>query len=294
MVKGKSGIRLFLTKIRIKIKAITNRCPRQLRKFEKPLIGGLIGLIGGIPGFFIGLLLGYLLGELFVQTFRDKKIIEYLENPGSQQLNESEPGLAAWCALGILIAAENQADSSVDSSLDFSLDSSLDSPANSSERILKQVFLEACYVFNSPLLDLSQIEHFSRLAWQKKSSLNPDLLAESFIYRRAVLGDSGNLARRFNRMAVGKKAKTLAGEIILIIDPAYINDEQPGNSMPKDPWKILGLPPGTPPGEVKAHYRRLAKQFHPDNLEVLDEAQKETAARAFVAIKEAYQKITGE
>ena len=290
MLKIKSGIKLFFTKTRIKVKAITNRFPRRLKKFEKPLIGGLIGLIGGIPGFFIGLLLGYLLGELFGQTSRDKKIIEYLENPGSQQLNESEPGLAAWCALGILVAAENGTDSPIDSVTDSSIDSSTDS----SERILKQIFLEACYVFNSPLLDLSQIEHFSRLAWQKRASLNPDLLAESFTFRRSSVGDAGNLARRFSRLAVNQKAKTLAGEIAFTIDPAYINEEQMSHSKPKDPWKILGLPPGTPTREIKAHYRRLAKQFHPDNLEVLDEVQKETAARAFMAIKEAYQKITEE
>jgi len=242
----------------------------------RPLIGGLIGLVGGIPGFFIGFLLGYLVGELFTQTFRDKRIIEYFENPGSQKFNESESGIAAWCALGILVAEENQGDNSM------------------AERILKQIFLEACYVFNSPFLDPYQIEHFSRLAWEKRFFLNPDLLSESFAFRRSLSGDAAKLARRFMSIAESEKAKKLAKEINLIIDPGF-RDEEPQNApMPKDPWMILGLEPGTPLKEIKAHYRRLAKQFHPDNLEVLDEKQKEIAARAFVAIKDAYLQITGE
>jgi len=276
MIRIKNGIKLFFPRLRIKIKIIINRFPKPVKKLGKPLLGALIGVIaGGIPGFFIGLLLGYLIGELFGQTFKGKKIIEYLENPGSQQINESEPGIAAWCALGVLIAANNQTDSS----------------GSMAERILKQVYLEACYVFNSPLLDPSQIENFSLKAWQKKDILNPDLLAESFASRRNLSGDARNLARCLIRLAGNEKAKKLAKEIILIIDPSYKEEEQSGSAIPKDPWVILGLPPGTPPGEIKAHYRRLAKQFHPDNLEALDEKQRDTAARAFMAIKEAYLQI---
>jgi len=33
-----------------------------------------------------------------------------------------------------------------------------------------------------------------------------------------------------------------------------------------DPWKVLGLPRGTPFDEVKRHYRRLAAENHPDRL----------------------------
>ena len=274
-----------------KLRTLINRCPRRLRVFAKPFLGGLIGLLGGgIPGFFIGLLLGYLLGELFGQTFKDKKIITYLKNPGSQQFNESEPGLAAWCALAVLTASENQTASS----------SSL-----SSEKILKQVYLEACCTFNSLLLDPSQIEHYSRLAWSQRYSLNTDLLAESFASRRAPQGDARDLARRLNRLAEEKKAKILVKEIRQITGDTFENDEDDFQNnfedafldkkthLFKDPWKILGLPPGTPRREIKAHYRRLAKQFHPDELQVLDEKQRNTAAQAFMAIKEAYLQITG-
>jgi hypothetical protein len=84
--------------------------------------------------------------------------------------------------------------------------------------------------------------------------------------------------------------------ICLILDPAFRaaqdGGEPPGDSPQKSPWTILGLPPDTPLAEIKLHYRRLAAQFHPDTLQVLDEEHRETAAAAFIAIQEAYKQIT--
>ena len=284
MSKIKPMINQLLVELKIKIRIISNRCPRRFKVFIKPLTGGIIGaLAGGIAGFFIGVLLGYFLGELFFQTFRNKQLAEYLENPGSQQINEGEAGTASWCALGILIASANYSSRASDPE-------AANSPAPE-EKILKQVFLQSCYVFNNPLLNLAQIEHFSQAAWQKRNILNPDLLAESFAARRYSFGDAKNLARGFTRLAENEKAKNLAKEIILVIDP-YYKEEQVSSPAASDPWKILGLKPGTPIKEIKTHYRQLAKLFHPDNLEVLDKNQQETAAQAFVAIKEAYLQVT--
>ena len=287
LIKIKSKIEKFLSRLRIKIRIIINKCPRRVKAFGKPLLGGIIGvLMGGIPGFIIGLVLGYFIGELFSQTFGERKLAEYLENPGSQQLNESEPGLAAWCALGVLVASKNYIDSSQEN--EPSAFGSAD------EKIMKLVFLEACSTFSGPFTDVSQIEYFSRLALKKSGSLNPDLLSESFAYKRYAQGDAVYLARSLSRLAVTEKARILAREIVFIIDPAGSTEDQPGFIAPKDPWKILGLPPGTPLKEIKAHYRRLAKQFHPDNLAVFDEKQRITASRAFMAIKDAYNQVTGE
>ena len=286
VMKVKSKINKFISRLKIKIRILINKCPRQLRIFGKPLLGGLIGgLIGSIPGFFIGLVLGYFLGELFNQTFGDRKIVDYLENPGPQQLNESEPGMAAWCALGVLVASKNHTESSAENEPSaFPID----------EKILKRVFLEACSVFSGPFTDVSQIEHFSRLAWKNISLLNPDLLSESFTYKRYAQSDAAHLARNLSRLAETERARILAREIILVIDPSNSSDDQSGFMAPKDPWKILGLLPGASLKEIKAHYRHLAKQFHPDNLEVLDEKQRDTASRAFMAIKDAYNQVTGE
>jgi len=280
----------ILIHLKISARKLINRCPRKLRPFAGPLLGGLIGLIGGIPGFLIGLFFGYLLRELFVQAFRDRKILDYYENPGSQRFYEAEPGQAAWCALAVLVSAADSTES-------------VQAPA--SEKILKQVILEASCVFTGPLSDPLLIEHFSRLALSVRDRLNQDLLAESLVARRTLSGDKDvrNLGRALSRLATGEKAGRLAREIRRVLDPVSHdedseNEQDVGNSGPgingrRDPWKILGLPPGTPLKEVKSLYRRLAKQFHPDELAVLDEQHREAATRAFIAIKEAYKEIIG-
>ena len=277
---------LLFSRFRINTGRLINRLPHRLRVFGAPLLGGLIGLIGGIPGLLIGLLLGYLLGQLFVQSGRNRRILAYFENPGSQQFYEGEPGLAAWCALAVLVASENSGDNS-------------GAPAPA-EKILKEAALEASCVFTSPLADPFLVEHFSRMALSSRNNLNPDLLAESLIARRIPLGAQGNMAtlgRGLSSLAGGEKAKALARQIrrILGISPEDEDSEisaSENHGMSGDPWKILGLPPGTSLREVKAHYRRLAKQFHPDNFVLLDEKHRETAARAFIAIQEAYKKIS--
>ena len=275
----------FLIRARIAVRKIINRCPPGLRRLGGPLLGGVIGLIGGIPGFFIGLLLGYLLRELFYQSFRDRRILTYFENPGQRQFYEAEPGLAAWCALAVLVSSEDNPESP---------------QTTPAESILKQVMLEASCVFAGPLSDPFLIEHFSRLALSVREKLNKDLLAESLASRRASLrlkGQAGvfdsrddlrSLGQALSRLAGGEKARRLAREICLVFDPSFESEK---DNAAGDPWKILGLPPGTQVREVKSHYRRLAKLFHPDELEVLDEQRRETAARAFIAIKDAYQKI---
>ena len=295
-IKSRQG--LFFARLTIKILRLVNSCPRRLRIFGGPLLGGLIGLTGGIPGFFIGFLLGYLLRELFIQSFRDRRILDYFENPGVRQFYESEPGLAAWCALAVLVAA---ADATTNAG------AGAENEDSSNERIMRQVLLGASRVFTDPLTDPFQIEHFSRLALSKRGLLNPDLLAESLAARRRSINqhgslglsagssqeDSGKLGRGLQNLAVQEKAKALAREIRLVLDPAWEDEQETESSGATDPWKILGLSPQTPAKEVKAHYRRLANQFHPDKLEVLDEDHREMAARAFMAIKEAYQKIAG-
>jgi len=293
----------FFVHIKIIFRKLYSRCPQKLRPFGGPILGGLIGLIGGIPGFFIGLLLGYLLRELFVQSFRDRKILGYFENPGLQQFYEAEPGLAAWCALAVLVASEEKTVASA------ARENNSKPPVPAAEKILKQVILEASCVFTGPLTEPFLMEHFSRLALSIRGRLNQDLLAESLAARRApalraagtcgLREDLRNLGRALSRLAVGEKAKRLAREIRLVLDPTFVYEqeqENPGQGLPgiHDPWKILGLPPGTPLKEVKALYRRLAKQFHPDELVVLDELQRGTGARAFIAIKEAYEEVVGK
>ena len=231
------------------------------------------------------MLLGYLCRELFVQSVLDRRIVDYLENPGRREFFEGEPGAAAWCALAVLVASKSVPEES--------------RAGLTGERILKQVVMEASRIFTRA--DPALMEHFSRLALSRRESLNPDLLAESLAARRAAsentasAGNTANLCGALASLAEGESSRKLARDICRVLDPgSETAGAAPVDLRDIDPWQILGLSPLTPKKEIKAHYRRLAKLFHPDELAVLDDRRRETAARAFMAIREAYGKIMGE
>jgi hypothetical protein len=241
-----------------------------------PLAGGLIGLIGGLPGLLIGLVMGYLLQELIGQFRTDRAILAYFENPGRPGFNEGTPGLAAFCALGVLISG-NEAETG----------------------------RCAAAVFTGKKSAAPLIESFCRLAASRRRELNPDLLAESLAARRSAVGDLPVLGKALHTLASGDEELKTAACIRGILDPGYRAFERGVHAAaerlmdgqrPEDekPWHVLGLKPGASEEEVKSSFRRLAIRFHPDSLSALDEAQREEAARTFLKIKEAYQTIIGE
>jgi DnaJ like chaperone protein len=272
------------------VKNIFRRVPRKFKVISGPFLGGLIGLSGGVAGVLIGIILGYLVQELFSQFRSDKEALKYFENPGRSGFYEGEPGLAAFCALGILIITQPP-DSSPFPSPGLATDG---------ETAAREVSRKAVVFFPGSQADSSLIEHFCRLAWSCRYSLNPDLLAESLMARRGSGKDLPNLGRALYELALGEKSLNLARYVRAMLDPAYNPraeeaKEDKGSKVPKqDPWKVLGLAPGTPIEDVKSRFRKLAIRFHPDSLRELGEEQQETAARAFIAVKEAYQEIVAE
>jgi len=300
MILKRNKLKPLFSSSRTALQRLLRRCPRKIRILCGPLLGGLIGLAGGIPGIFIGLLLGGLLGKLFIRSVEDKRIVDYFESPGLQEFNEGESGMAAWCALAVLISSKNFPEFSANSSSAKTDDSVSSQFFPAGEKTIRHVVMAASGIFTGPNADPYLLEHFTRLALANINKLNPDLLSESLAARRISRGDAGDLCRALCVFAEKEKACDMLQQICLILDPLQAEETAKtrnrsgiGKETPRDPWKVLGLSPGTPPNEIKKHYRTLAKQFHPDELEVLDERHRETAARAFIAIKEAYREIAG-
>ncbi len=59
----------------------------------------------------------------------------------------------------------------------------------------------------------------------------------------------------------------------------------------KDPYEVLGVPKTATQEEIKKAYRKLAKQYHPDNY--ANNPLADLAAEKFKEINEAYEKLSG-
>jgi len=68
---------------------------------------------------------------------------------------------------------------------------------------------------------------------------------------------------------------------------------EPDASPPPSPHEVLGVDPQATPEEIRAAYRRLANQYHPDKVSHLGEEFRVLAEQKFKEIQEAYQKLTG-
>ncbi|MDR1428862.1 MAG: J domain-containing protein [Spirochaetaceae bacterium] len=246
-----------------------------------PAAGAFAGAAAGAAGVFIGLLMGFLVQELIGQFLKEKSIAAYFENPGLPAFAEAEPGMAAYCALGIIILARSLARAG-ETVVWSAEDAALTEP----------VLISASRVF--PPGRVNDLETYCRLAASRVGALNEDLLAESLAARRAAFKDLDRLGLSLERLGFGP-GRDEAAYIRSLLDPLCRTEAGSGHGGQNpgfDPWKVLGLRAGSPMEEVKSTYRKLAVQFHPDALQILDKKRQAEAARAFMTIREAYQVIT--
>jgi DnaJ-domain-containing protein 1 len=59
----------------------------------------------------------------------------------------------------------------------------------------------------------------------------------------------------------------------------------------EDPYNMLGVQPDASKEEIKAAYKRLAAQYHPDKVQHLGKEFQELAHTKFVAIQKAYDAL---
>lgn len=63
---------------------------------------------------------------------------------------------------------------------------------------------------------------------------------------------------------------------------------------PDSAYRILEIEPGAGPAEIKSAYRRMAKKYHPDKLQHMDEAYRKGAEEKFRKVQEAYEQLQKE
>lgn len=59
-------------------------------------------------------------------------------------------------------------------------------------------------------------------------------------------------------------------------------------------YKILEIEKGATPSEIKSAYRTMAKKYHPDKLQHMDEVYRKGAEEKFKKVKEAYEQLQKE
>ncbi|MDR2662171.1 MAG: J domain-containing protein [Treponema sp.] len=232
------------------------------------------GYFLGIPGMITGVVLGYFVGGLWAQLGTDKGVLKYFENPGPSSFNEGDPGLAAFCALGVYIMSRASPKVLGD------------------DAAAARIAGGAVSVFPQGKKIGALAESFCRLAFIRLSVLNPDLLTESLAARRRGEGDLALLGSELASMAMGREAQQEALYIRQYLDPSY--QAPPSENPEDDPWKVLGIPRGASYHEVKSTFRRLALKFHPDNQPGLDDGERKKLSEVFIKIRDAYRVISRE
>ncbi|MBR9980455.1 MAG: J domain-containing protein [Desulfatitalea sp.] len=66
------------------------------------------------------------------------------------------------------------------------------------------------------------------------------------------------------------------------------SDHSQGGETPKDPYTVLGVTQGADQTEIRAAFRRLANQYHPDKVAHLGREFQEMAEIRFKEIQNAY------
>lgn len=64
-----------------------------------------------------------------------------------------------------------------------------------------------------------------------------------------------------------------------------------GDWHSRDPYQVLEIDPGASSEEIKAAYRRLAAQYHPDKVQHLGKELQELAEMRFKEIQQAYNDL---
>lgn len=73
-------------------------------------------------------------------------------------------------------------------------------------------------------------------------------------------------------------------------------DDRTANNrhVPQSPYEVLGIGPSASQDEIKAAYRKLANQYHPDKVVHLGEELQALADQRFKEIQKAYEQLGGK
>jgi DnaJ like chaperone protein len=90
-----------------------------------------------------------------------------------------------------------------------------------------------------------------------------------------------------------RRAESRSGQTRQRSDSRQSRPTGPAGRNSRDPYTVLEIEPGASREEIRAAYRRLAAQYHPDKVQHLGEELRELAETRFKDIQQAYDQLTG-
>ena len=148
----------------------------------------------------------------------------------------------------------------------------------------------AARLFNFARQDVAGFEDYAkriRRMFDDKDGTLCDLL-EGLFYIAVADGDYHPNEDQF--LARVSEIFGLSDRQFRAIRTRFVTDAEP------DPWAVLGVEPGTPMAEVRATWRQLVRETHPDRMMArgLPEEALKMAEKRLIAINRAWEEINKE
>lgn len=242
------------------------------------LIGALLGSVAG-P---LGTLFGGFVGHLFDRAVEERRAAgafapgaEALADPYSQaQVN------FLTCLIGLSIAVANT-----------------EGRVRQSQVDTMKAFFREHLPFGPADQDL--IQRLIDGMYQERDRIDVDALCAYF---RGTTAPEGRLLllrllfeiARADREGVSRAEEEMIRRIAALLgiaDPFYRQARAETGRGAGRAWEILGVAPDAVPDEIKAAYRKLAMENHPDRVASLGPELVKVAEEKFKAIQEAYEEI---
>lgn len=99
------------------------------------------------------------------------------------------------------------------------------------------------------------------------------------------------LWRYYRRQRLLKEASTRSDQTGRTADDRRSRAANTNDRGHRDPYMVLEIEPGASREEIKAAYRRLAAQYHPDKVQHLGREIQEMAEMRFKEIQQAYDAL---
>lgn len=226
----------------------------RIRELVEPracaIVGACVGLLAGWFAVAAGLVLGAMLDVARNEARARRRIAAFLEDPSGEAPPEPAEGYAAAACLALRGEWPGPAQGQARRTLLEALSGTAIAPTSRSRREAERIADVAARCAPPDLPALAR-----RLA-TSEAPLARELLARWAFALSALGGGRLDPAAELALRAALGDCGLGSREILAARLAAF-----PGE---RDPWTVLGLPPGAPRAEVKRAYRRLSRVFHPD------------------------------